>query len=61
MFKVLKTILIIIWVVDILNFPQFQFLDTTYPINTLAWLLIWILIPSSSIYISIKKNKRKEY
>lgn len=55
MFKVLKTILIIIWVVDILNFTQFQFLDTTYPINTLAWLLIWILIPSSSIYIDKKE------
>ncbi|EJA6675901.1 Uncharacterised protein [Clostridioides difficile] len=55
MFKILKTILIIIWVVDILNFPQFQFLDTTYPINTLAWLLIWILIPSSSIYIDKKE------
>ena len=42
MYKTFKAILIIIWILDILNIPCLAFLDTTIPINTLAWFLIWI-------------------
>lgn len=47
MYKLGKAILTIIWILDILNLPCMEFLDTTLPINGLAWFLIWILLPSS--------------
>lgn len=56
MYKVFKAILIIIWVLDILNVPCMQVLDTTIQINTLAWLLIWILIPSTEIKVRKKED-----
>ena len=46
MFKVFEAILRIIWVFDIINLPFMEALDTTYPINTLAWFLIWALLPT---------------
>lgn len=66
MFKIFKTILLIIWLIDILNINCVingiqiaEFLDTTVPINTLFWLLLWILIPSSS-RINIKTEKEEK-
>ena len=57
MYKLFKAILTIIWVIDILDFPCVQFLDTTIPINFLGWFLIWWLIPSAGkIKIDINKN-----
>lgn len=47
MYKLAIAILTIIWILDILNFPCMNFLDTTLPINTLAWFLIWLFIPST--------------
>jgi len=47
MYKLGVAILTIIWILDILNFPCVEFLDTTIPINGLAWLLIWLLIPNT--------------
>jgi hypothetical protein len=41
----------IIWILDILDI--IPILDTTYPINTIAWLLIWFAISPSPK----KKNK----
>lgn len=38
--------LVIFWVFDICNLPFMEVFDTTYPINTLVWLLIWMFIPS---------------
>lgn len=46
MYKIFYSVLSIVWILDILDFPQLEFLDTTYPVNTLAWLLIWIVIPN---------------
>lgn len=46
MYKIFKAILTIIWILDFLNIPQMEILDTTIPINALAWLLIWMFIPS---------------
>ena len=47
MYKLFRACLAILWILDILDFPFMTIFDTTYPINTLAWLLIWIFIPSS--------------
>lgn len=44
MSKVLDKIIKIIWLLDILNIPCMEVLDTTIPINTLAWILIWIFV-----------------
>ncbi len=46
MYKLFRACLGIFWVLDILNFPFMDIFDTTYPINGLAWLLIFIFIPS---------------
>ena len=46
MYKLGKAILIIIWILDVLNIPCMEFLDTTIPINTLAWFLIWAFLPT---------------
>lgn len=47
MYKLGVAILTIIWILDILNIPCMEFLDTTIPINFLGWFLIWIFIPST--------------
>lgn len=41
--SVLKFILLVIWYVDILNFPAFEFMDTIVPINSLGWVLLIII------------------
>lgn len=48
MYKIFYALLIIIWVLDIVNIPGMEFMDIQIPINTLAWLLIWIFIPSTT-------------
>lgn len=40
----MNTLLKIIWLLDVINIPGMEFLDTTLPINGLIWLLIWIFI-----------------
>ena len=44
MYKLFYSLLTIVWILDIINIPQLEFLDTTYPINELAWFLIWIFV-----------------
>lgn len=56
MYKIFRAIISIVWVFDILNFPQLECLDTTYPVNTLAWLLIFFFIPSARAVIKSKEN-----
>ena len=41
--KLLKFTLGAIWIMDILNMPFMEPLDTTMPLNGLFWFLIWIL------------------
>lgn len=48
MYKTFCAILTIIWILDILNIPFTAFLDNEIAVNGLAWLLIWILIPSAA-------------
>lgn len=40
----INKIITIIWILDILNLPFMEVLDTTIPINGLAWLLIWLFV-----------------
>ena len=55
LYMVFKTLLIIIWLIDILDIDFVineihiaSLLDITIPINTLFWLLLWLFIPSIS-------------
>lgn len=41
---IIRIILVLLWILDITNMPFMAMFDTTYPINTLVWLLIWIFI-----------------
>ena len=57
---VMKIIIFIIWILDIFNlgrdiygFNLVEFLDVTLPINTIVWLVIWVLIPSSKHYVEV--------
>ena len=55
MYKIFVPLLSIVWVLDILNLPFMAFLDTTYPINGLAWLLIWMFLPPTKTIVSKDK------
>ena len=48
MYKMFNALLGIIWVMDILDFPCVEFLDTTCPINFWAWILIFLIIPNAN-------------
>lgn len=55
MFKTIKTLFIVIWLIDMLNINFMingvavaAFLDKTIPINTLFWFLFWLLIPTET-------------
>ena len=50
MYKVFVALLSIVWIMDILNFQCMEFLDVEVPINGLAWFLIWLILPSTSVY-----------
>ena len=59
MFKILKTLLIIIWLIDILNINFIigdiqiaQFLDETIPLNGWFWFLLWLLLPTSEVIVT---------
>lgn len=49
-----------VWFVDVFNFPQFECLDTTYPINFWGWVVIGLFIPT---YENLKdsSNKKNEF
>jgi|GEM_PF-1629388 len=42
--KLLNTTLAIIWALDICNMPFMEALDTKYPVNALAWTLMWVAV-----------------
>ena len=62
MFKIFKTLLLIIWIIDIcdINFifngvEVAKFLDETIAINFWGWFLFWLLVPTSTIIIERSK------
>ena len=58
MYRIFYSLLTIFWIFDILNLPFMQIFDTTYPINTVEWILIWILIPSVDTTVKYINNKQ---
>ena len=62
MFKIFKTLLLIIWIIDIcdINFifngvEVAKFLDETIVINFWGWFLFWLLVPTSTTIIERSK------
>lgn len=53
----IRSMIAIFWIFDILNLPFMEIFDTTYPINTVAWLLIWLLIMVDINIIHINEDK----
>lgn len=58
MYRILYTLLLIIWIVDVLNMNIMidgtnirTFLDVTVPINGWAWFLLWIFLPSTTVTV----------
>jgi hypothetical protein len=43
----------IFWIFDVIDMPFMEIFDTTYPINSLAWILMWICI----IFIGERHSK----
>ena len=41
-----NALVIIFWILDILNLGFMEMFDTTYPLNTLFWVLYFLLVPS---------------
>lgn len=54
MIALIQFLLLIFWVLDITNMPFMEMFDTTYPMNTLFWMLIWIFV--LGFEVKIKKN-----
>lgn len=58
MYRVLYSLMVIIWIVDILNMDIMingvnvhEFLDVTIPVNGWAWFLLWVFLPSTSVVV----------
>ena len=47
MYKIFISLVNITWILDILNIPCVEFMDTSIPINGLAWFLIFLFLPST--------------
>lgn len=60
MYKIFKALIIMVWIGDILNFPQLECLDTTYPVNFLAWLLIFMFLPNCENRIKVVNGYKDE-
>lgn len=66
LFAIFKTIIIFIWLVDIMNINFLigdmniaHFLDTAFPLNGWFWFWFWCLIPSmpdDTIKVTLKKK-----
>jgi hypothetical protein len=56
MFKIFKSIILIIWLMDIANFPCMEILDTIYPMNFWFWTLFWILVPDSEVNVNLVRK-----
>ena len=47
----IKTAVTLFWIMDILNMPFMEMFDTTYPLNTLFWILVFSLCGDVSIKV----------
>jgi len=46
-----RTAITIFWIMDICNLPFMEMFDTTYPLNEMFWLLIYIFVGGFSIEV----------
>lgn len=60
MYRILYAVITIFWIFDICNLPFMKMFDTTYPINTTEWFLLWIFIPSYETKKSTNKIRRQK-
>ena len=44
-----NALVIIFWILDILNLGFMEMFDITYPLNTLFWVLYFLLVPSLTV------------
>lgn len=50
----IKILIVLFWICDILNMPFMEMFDTTYPLNTLFWILAFIFC--GGIKITVKRE-----
>ena len=50
----IKTAVTLFWIMDILNMPFMEMFDTTYPLNTLFWIFVFVLC--GGVKITIKRE-----
>ena len=50
----IKTAVTLFWIMDILNMPYMEMFDTTYPLNTLFWIFVFVLC--GGVKITIKRE-----
>lgn len=53
MYSTFKSILVIVWLLDLFNIPFMQMFDNPYPINGWLWFCIWIVVLSLNVNIKI--------
>lgn len=46
-----RTAITIFWIMDICNLPFMEMFDTTYPLNGMFWLLVYIFVGGFSIEV----------
>lgn len=53
---IIRMCIVVFWILDILNMPFMEMFDTTYPLNTLFWILIFLLVLPYNI--NTDRNKK---
>lgn len=59
MYNIFSSVVGMIWLFDIFNFKFVEILDTTYPINFWAWVIIWICVIGGELG-EVENRKDKE-
>ncbi len=50
----IRLFILLFWIFDILNMPFMEMFDTTYPLNTLFWILVFVF--GGGVSIKSEKN-----
>ncbi len=56
----IKISITLFWICDILNMPFMEMFDTTYPLNTLFWILFFAFCGGINISISYEDEQMGE-
>lgn len=57
LYWLIRSSITVFWIMDILNMPFMKVFDTTYPLNTWFWILIYICLGGLSISCGKEKDK----